>query len=167
MTRSLVVPTIVLLACVSGPVLADLPAVMACAKETDDKVRLACYDAAVVKLKAELAAAEARKLSLFGFALPFSGAGGPGQSESAPSEPVLGPREVNEIDAKLDHATKDGVGHVILELDNGEAWKVLDERLLPLSRGKDTTIQIVRNQFGGYYLNLNGETDNITVNRVR
>jgi len=165
----------------ASEVRADVPALLACSDQADPKLRLACYDAEAAKLKTQLVEAQARKLSLFGFALPFGDSGsGAGPSAANPpdsasgtaqdsgrKEPEFGPREVNQISAKLSSWSKDAFGHMIVALDNGQVWKVSDYSHVPTGGGTSETILIVRNMFGGYYLDVDDQTNNIPVNRVR
>jgi hypothetical protein len=156
---------------------ADIPALLACAEQADAKLRLACYDSEAAKLKTQLAEAQARKLSLFGFTLPFGdsdgaktpsgGAASADVGGSAEKEPILGPHEVNQISAKLSSLSKDAFGHSVVTLDNGQVWKVSDYSHLPNGGGTSQTIHIVRNMFGGFYLNVDDQTNDIPVNRIR
>jgi hypothetical protein len=145
------------------PALADIPEIVACADQADAKLRLACFDAAVVKLKTDVAEAEARKKSLFGFSLPSLGLSG---GDSTP-EPVLGPKDAVQVTAKVTGAIKDSSGHVIMTLDNGQVWKVQDEGLVPVNAAKTVGIVINENMTGGYYLSIIGQTNNLSVMRVR
>jgi hypothetical protein len=158
------------LVCVLAPqALADLPEIMACADKPDGKDRLACYDAAVVKLKTEMKDEEARRFSLFGFHLPFTGSGEnePEQKEDGPAAKVFGPKEVNEIDARLSASAKDFSGHLMLTLDNGQVWRIDEYRQVSLAKGKDTLVSVVRNDFGGYYMGINGEDNKLSVTRLK
>jgi hypothetical protein len=143
----------------------DIPEIIACSDQSDPNLRLACYDAAAVKLKADLAAAQSRKLSLFGFTLPFQG--GPENAAAAEPEPVLGPKDVTQITARLTDAVKDPYGHAILTLDNGQAWKVMDETLVPLVAARANGVVISKNIMGGFYLSVIGQQNNLSVVRIR
>ena len=111
--------------------------------------------------------AQSRKLSLFGFNIPFTGSGGSGDKGGEASEPDLGPHEVNQIAAKLMSWGKDSTGHMLVTLDNGQSWKVTDDSRVPTAGGTATNIYIVRNLFGGFYLNVNDRTNNIPVIRLK
>lgn len=152
---------------VSSTARADYPALLACAGQADPAARLACYDAETAKLKTELAEAQSRKLSLFGFNLPFGGDGSAADDASKEREPVLGPREVNQITGKLSSWGKDSTGHMVVTLDNGQSWKVSDYSRVPVAGGTSTNVLVVKNLFGGYYLNVNDQTNNIPVTRVK
>ncbi len=154
----------VLAAAAAMPALADIPEIVACADQPDAKLRLACFDAAVVKLKADVVHAEERKRSLFGFTFPLMGGD---DSEAEKAEPQLGPKDVMQITAKLASATKDGAGHVIMTLDNGQIWKVQDQTLVPLNAAKTDGVVITRNLMGGYYLSVVGHNNELSVTRIR
>jgi hypothetical protein len=140
---------------------ADIPELLACADQTDPKARLACYDGEAAKLKTQMADAEKRKTTLFGFSMPFSNS-----DEAEHPEPKLAPQEVREIDAKLVGVTTGIGGHQILALNNGQVWRIDDSRTLFLTPGKDL-VAIVRNDLGGFYLSLNGRDNKLSVSRVR
>ena len=143
---------------------ADVPAILACADQTDSQARLQCFDREAAKLKKDMQEAQARKFSLFGFQLPFTGGD---DSPDTPKEPVLGPKEVNQISANLTGWIKDYTGHVHLTLDNGQTWQVEDTARVPLTQKDGTPVVIVRNLFGGFFMSLNGRDTRLTVTRLR
>jgi hypothetical protein len=143
---------------------ADIPEVVACADKADPKARLACYDAAVAKLKGEVAETENRERSLFGFKMPFTGAE---PDNGADAKPKLSPENVNEIDANVASWKISPIGHFILTLDNNQVWLVKDSRPVPLSAGKDTRVAIVRNMMGGFYMGVNGVNNDLSVVRIK
>src|SRR6201995_4511619 len=98
---------------------ADLPELLACADKTDNTERLACYDAQAAKLKKQVADENQKRTTLFGFQLPFSGS-----DDDKDKVPVLGPKEVSSVSAKLESAGNDGIGHIVVHLDNGQSWRV-------------------------------------------
>jgi len=148
---------------VPGIARADLPELMACAGKTDNAERLACYDAAVAKLKKQVADENQKRVTLFGFQLPFSGS----DDDKDNKEPVLGPKEVNSVSAKLERAGNDGIGHVVVHLDNGQSWRVSEGTNTRLVSVPGTGIQIVRNIFGGFYMNIEGGATNVPVTRIQ
>jgi hypothetical protein len=152
------------IAAVPGTARADLPELMACADKTDNAERLACYDAAVAKLKKQVADENQRRVTLFGFQLPFTG---PDAEEKENKQPVLGPKEVNSVSAKLESAGNDGIGHVVIHLDNGQSWRVNEGTNTRLVSSPGTGIQIVRNIFGGFYMNIEGGATNVAVTRIQ
>jgi hypothetical protein len=149
-----ILPTIASLIAISAH--ADIPEIIACANQTDPKLRLACYDAAAAKLKAQFAEEQSRKLSLFGFTLPSIG----GSDADAKSEPA-------PVTAKVTGSRDDGVGHVILTLDNGEVWKVQDQTLVPINAARSKGVVISKNLLGGFYLSVAGQQNNLSVIRVQ
>jgi hypothetical protein len=159
------IPLAVLLVLGASTAHADVPAILACADVSDGQARLQCYDREAAKLKTDMVEAQQRKFSLFGFTL-FGGGNGQ-QSEAQPDEPVLGPKEISQIEAKLDDWFKDGTGHVTVSLDNGQVWHVEDVSNVPTFQKKGEPIVIARNIMGGYYMSINGRDTRLTVTRVR
>src|ERR1700744_2380474 len=90
---------------------ADLPELLACADKTDNTERLACYDAAAAKLKKQVADENQKRTTLFGFQLPLTGSDEDKEKDN--KEPVLGPKEVNSVAAKLESSGNDGIGHIV------------------------------------------------------
>ncbi len=149
----------------AGPARADLPELLACADKTDNAERLACYDAAAAKLKKQVAEENQRRVTLFGFQLPSLG--GSDEGDKGSKEPVLGPKEVNSVAAKLESAGNDGIGHIVVHLDNGQSWRVNEGTSTHLVSVAGTPIQIVRNIFGGFYMNIEGGATNVPVTRIK
>jgi len=143
---------------------ADLPELLACADKTDNAERLACYDAAAAKLKKQVAEENQKRTTLFGFALPFSGSD---EDDKGNKAPVLGPKEVNSVAAKLESTGNDGIGHIVVHLDNGQSWRVNEATSTRLVSVPGTPIQIVRNIFGGFYMNIEGGATNVVVSRIK
>jgi hypothetical protein len=152
------------IAAVPGVARADLPELLACSDKTDNGERLACYDAAAAKLKKQVADENNRRVTLFGFQLPFSGSG---EDDKGGKQPVLGPKEVNSVAAKLESSGNDGVGHIVVHLDNGQSWRVNEGTSTRLVSAQGTAIQIVRNIFGGFYMNIEGGATNVPVTRIK
>jgi hypothetical protein len=151
------------IAAVPGIARADLPELLACADKTDNAERLACYDAAAAKLKKQVADENQKRVTLFGFQLPFSGS----DEDKDNKQPVLGPKEVNSVAAKLESSGNDGVGHIVVHLDNGQSWRVNEGTSTRLVSAAGTGIQIVRNIFGGFYMNIEGGATNVAVTRIK
>lgn len=145
---------------------ADAGDVIACAGQTDEKARLACYDAAVAKLKGEVANAQSKGKTVFGLPIPFTA---PRMEEDFGKPPTPPPevKEVSEISAKLAGWTKDPLGRAILTLDNGQIWKVMEYKPLVISTAGTTTVRIERRSMGGYYMSVNGADSNLTVTRLK
>jgi len=148
---------------VPGLARADLPELLACADKADNAERLACYDAAAAKLKKQVADENQKRTTLFGFQLPFTGS----DEDKGNKEPVLGPKEVNSVAAKLESAGNDGIGHIVVHLDNGQSWRVNEATSTRLVSVPGTGIQIVRNIFGGFYMNIEGGATNVLVTRIK
>jgi hypothetical protein len=150
----------------SSPALADIGEVVHCADQADDEARLACYDAAVAKLKTEAADAQTRGKTLFGLPIPFTE---PRTEQNFGKPPAAPPevKEVTEISGKLVGWTKDPLGRPILVLDNGQVWKVMEYKPLLVSTSGTTTVRIERRFMGGYYMSVNGADTNLTVTRLK
>lgn len=158
---AIVVP--VLLAA-AGQARADIPELLACADKTDNAVRLACYDAAAAKLKKQMTDAEKQSVTLFGFKLPtFDGSDDSGEGEHV----KLAPKEVHQIDSTVKSTIRDLAGHRVVNLENGQSWRVEDTKPVNGINTPGTSVQIVRNLFGGFYMGLSGENNELSVTRVR
>jgi len=151
------------IAAAPGLARADLPELLACADKTDNAERLACYDAQAAKLKKQVAEENQKRTTLFGFQLPFTGS----DEDKGNKEPVLGPKEVNSVAAKLESSGNDGIGHIVVHLDNGQSWRVNEATSTRLVSVPGTGIQIVRNIFGGFYMNIEGGATNVLVTRIK
>lgn len=148
----------------AGSARADIPELLACADKTDNAARLACYDAAATKLKKQMADAEKQSVTLFGFKLPsFDGSDDSGQGETV----KLAPKLVTQVDSTVKSLTRDIAGHRILNLENGQSWRIEDTKPAAGINTAGTTVQIVRNVFGGFYMGLGGENNELSVTRVR
>jgi hypothetical protein len=145
----------------AGPARADIPEILACVDKTDNAERLACYDAAAAKFKKQISEAETKQTTMFGFKLPFL------DSDDSPVAPKLGPKVVNQVDAKIKDISVSPIGHQIITLDNGQVWVVNDYRLVPRPEGSETRAQIVRNIMGGFYLGIDGDHNDLLVTRVK
>jgi hypothetical protein len=148
----------------AGAARADIPELLACADKTDNTARLACYDAAAAKLKKQMTDAEKQSVTLFGFKLPsFDGSDDSGQGETV----KLAPKLVTQVDSTVKSMTRDIAGHRVLTLANGQAWRIEDSRPAAGINTPGTSVQIVRNVFGGFYMGLGGDNNELSVSRVR
>jgi len=148
----------------AGSARADIPELLACADKTDNAARLACYDAAAAKLKKQMADAEKQSVTLFGFKLPsFDGSDDSGQGETV----KLAPKLVTQVDSTVKSLTRDVAGHRVLNLENGQSWRIEDTKPAAGINTAGTPVQIVRNVFGGFYMGLGGENNELSVTRVR
>ena len=148
------------------PAHAGVDEVVACAGQPDEKARLACYDAAVAKLKSEIAEAKTKGQTLFGLPIPFMG---PRTEDDFGKPPAPPPelKEMTELTAKLVGWSKDPLGRSIVVLDNGQVWKIMDYKPLLISTAGTTTVRIERRMMGGYYMSVNGADSNLTVSRLK
>jgi len=149
----------------AGPARADIPEMLACADKTDNVARLACYDAAAAKLKKQMADAEKQSVTLFGFKLPtFDGSD---DSTEGGETVKLAPKRVTQVDSTVKSVTRDLAGHRVVTLENGQSWRIEDSKPAGGLNTAGTQIQIVRNVFGGFYMGVGGDNNELSVTRVR
>jgi hypothetical protein len=148
-------------AAVPGLARADIPEILACADKTDNVARLACYDGEAAKLKKQMADAEKQNVTLFGFKLPFSG------DDGVSAAPTLAPKQVNQVDSKVASVSKDIAGHMIVNLANGQSWRLEEYRTINALSVPGTPIQIVRNILGGFYMGVDGHNNELSVDRIK
>lgn len=132
-------------------------AVYACADIAEDSERLACYDAAVGRLKQAEQAGEITTVSRadveaveresFGFSLPslprLAFPSRDGEQE-----------ELAEVEASIDRIRSDASGKLIVYLDNGQVWRQIDTTPTPLPRGEPGIATIRRASFGSFMMKL-------------
>lgn len=160
----------------ADPKAAPLDAVYACAGLGDDAARLACYDAAVGRLKSAQEAGdvvavdresikELEKES-FGFSLPslpklaLPKLGGGRSERSAAADSGL-----EKIQAGLVRIEKAGPTRNRLYLDNGQVWLQIDGSPAR-ARGKGPhTVEIRRAALGSFLMTINDTGASIRVRR--
>jgi len=148
----------------AGAARADIPEMLACADKTDNTARLACYDAAAAKLKKQMADAEKQSVTLFGFKLPtFDGSDDSGEGQTV----KLAPKLVTQVDSTVKSTTRDMAGHRVVTLENGQSWRIEDTKPAAGLNTPGTQVQIVRNVFGGFYMGLGGDNNELSVTRIR
>ena len=134
------------------------------APTTDNAQRLACYDAAAAKLKKQMADAEKESFTLFGFKLPtFDGSDNSGQGDTV----KLAPKLVTQVNSTLKSTTRDIAGHRIVTLENGQSWRIEDSKPAKGINTPGTPVQIVRNLFGGFYMGLGDDNNELSVTRIK
>lgn len=160
------------LALAGGAVAQDAPAstaeIYACAQTADDSARLACYDAAVGRLKAAEDAGEIATVTReevetvqrdsFGFSIP---------SLPAIAMPRLGGGEAEEVERvtfAVDRITVNRLDKATIYLDNGQVWRQTDGRRQS-TRGIEEA-EIFRAALGSFRMKLDGGTA-FRVTRVR
>lgn len=136
-----------------APALAEAPstaALYACAEKADDAERLACYDAAVGRLKTAEEAGEITTVSReqvekvqresFGFSIP---------SLPAIALPRLGggdgeDREIDEITEAVASVAPGPDGKLRVRLENGQVWRQVDTTSVYLSRRNPPEAALIR-----------------------
>jgi hypothetical protein len=169
-----------------------LEALGKCAGVTDDRARLACYDAIAPRVKEAVATPPAalpgnrpptkeEQSSWFGFNLSGLFGGSPEQ-QTTPQQ--FGQEKTPEIHAKEDAATQEidsitaGVtnyaftpfGKFIVFLDNGQVWQQIEgdtDRANFHKDPKDNNVTIERGFVGSYNLMINGSDKVFKVTRMK
>lgn len=136
-------------------------AVYECAKLSEDVERLACYDAAVGRLKAAEDAGEVTTISrtevetvqreAFGFSLP---------SLPRIAMPKFGDGsdgEIKEIVAGVEKIRPSRVNGLTITLDNGQVWQQTDGRRVTYSKRKGVEEAVVKQAaLGSFMMKLDG-----------
>lgn len=145
---------------VSMPALAEdvsTDDVYACAGISTDAERLACYDAAVGRLKAAEDSGEVTtitrseveqvKRDSFGFSIP-----------SLPSLALRksgsGDKELDEVTAAVNSVSRDGAGRWRIRLENGQVWVQTDDKSVRAKNVKEARIYSAL--LGSYKMKLDG-----------
>jgi len=168
-------------ASIAAPVRADpardvLAEVAKCADVAESSLRLACYDAAVARVKSALAAtapapevpASKSLLDWFG----FSRADKPVTKQEdfgKPPQPAV-PAELKEITAVVIEFAKTARGKAIFILDNGQVWRQLDAdgTEVPYApAGKQMKVTVETGFLGSYNLTIDGRNGLIKVTRLK
>lgn len=141
---------------------AALQNVLQCRAITDDKARLACFDASVTQLDAArtsgamvvLDREEVRKTrrGLFGFRLPSLGIFGGGDKEDSASEVD----EIKEITGTVRSATKNADGGWIITLEDGARWEQTGALIFGRAPRAGSKATIKRGALGSYKMSIDG-----------
>lgn len=153
------------------PAYADVPDVdiVKCAAEIDDTARLACYDSLAAGISAE-----ATKVIDDRRAAAAERAAKKAAAEAARAESVFGAEQtgkpdtegrVDEIRANVVEAYQDRLGKYLLMLDNGQFWKQLEGKLLPVRAGEQ--VKVERGSLGGYRLTMERQGRTVAAKRIK
>lgn len=137
--------------------------VLDCRALTDDRARLACFDAGVAQLdearaKGEVAIVDREEVKrtrrgLFGFSLPslaiFGGGKGDPRKEAERDE-------LKEITGKVRAVARNSDGGWIVTLEDGARWEQTDSVIMGLSPKPGATATIKRAAFGSYKMSIGG-----------
>jgi hypothetical protein len=199
--RAIAVTTAGLLALASRLALAGprddvLEAMGKCTTLTDDKARLACYDATAPRLRDALnrppealsrPPTEEEQKSWFGFNLGswFGGGGAPPAAQTTPGQfgadklaakeapaeaaaaPAEQPKQIDSISANVSDYSFNPFGKFIVFLDNGQVWKQIDSDPAHFGKGGANTVTIERGAMGSYNMHINGGNHTYKVTRVK
>ena len=179
----------------SGAAQANMEDVISCRNVSDDVARLACYDAAVAGVRAELEerneparvelAEERDQRSFFG--LPsFSVPNILARRETTPEEFGSGSlarreaREEGRVDELLEEegimvsitATvvewgRNPFGKYFVVLDNGHVWRLIETQRLALRRNRENIVRIRRGRMGSFFIRANNVSAEYRVERIR
>jgi hypothetical protein len=198
--RAIAVTTAGFLTLVAGQALAGprddvLEAMGKCSALTDDKARLACYDAVAPRLRDALnhppealahAPTEEEQKSWFGFSIgnwfgnnPPAAAqttpqqfgadnlpAKPAPKESAAAQPEM-PQQIDSITATVTDYSFNPFGKFIVFLDNGQVWKEDDTGRAHFTKGGTNTVRIERGLLGSYNMYVNDSDKLYKVTRVK
>ena len=162
MRNLLVIPCLALLPLTAMAEGTPVDAVYACADEADDAARLACYDAAVGRMKTAQDAGEIATVTradveevqkdTFGFSIPslprlaLPRLGG-GSDSSA----------LEELALSVAHVRRDPYGKLVVTLENGQVWHQTDSSHISYSRRRGVEAAVVRRaSLGSYRMKLDG-----------
>lgn len=157
-----------------------LEAINTCSAITDSAQRLACYDAAVPRVRAALnVQTRDDEVTLFG--LNIFGGDGIGSSGEAtkpedfgksdlppPVETVQEGGVITEITVALADAGLSKAGREIYVLENGQVWRQKETVDLKLPRNPaGTKVKIRQGALGAYYLSKEGTNRSVPVERIK
>ena len=139
------------IACLAIPAFAQEAStsdVYACAAQSDDTARLACYDAAVGRLKAAEDAGEVTTISRsdvekvrrdsFGFSIP---------SLPKLAMPKMGNGKADKIERitnPIKSVSKGAGGDLLIRLENGQIWRKIDNKPVRVSKKRPPKIATIK-----------------------
>ncbi len=179
----------------TGAAHANMEDMVACRNIDDSAARLACYDAAVDGVRAEIDArdeaqraevAEERDQRSF-FGLPTFGLRGAltrretteeefGQTamemdqarEQGRMDELEEESEIlNEVTANVVEWGRNPYGKIFVVLENGHVWRLMDNERLALRRNRDNFVRIRRGRMGSFFIKANNVPAEYRVERVR
>lgn len=122
------------------------PSLRACAAETDDVRRLACYDREIARLSAS-------PEEQFGVRGEVAGRA----NDKAP--------ELDRLTAKVMSISSRPHGELVITLDNGQVWAQKESRYIPLKVGDTVTIR--SGAFGSLWLDIPSTRSSTRVKREK
>ena len=138
---------------------APFEALVRCRAITEDAARLRCFDEASAALDQ---AAQRRDIvvvdrgqvresrrRLFGLALPRLPIFGGGGDNDRDDE------EITQLDGVVASASRDGLGHWQVRLQDGSFWVQVDNNLLALRPAPGNPVTVVRGALGSYMMRVN------------
>lgn len=157
-----------------------LEAINTCSAITDSAQRLACYDAAVPRVRAALnVQTKDDEVTLFGLKL-FGDDGGAGGSNEATRPEDFGKSDIpkvettqeggviTEITVALFDAGLSKAGREIYVLENGQVWRQKESIDLKLPRNpKGVRVKIREGSLGSFYISKEGTNRSVPVERIK
>jgi len=174
---------------------ANMDDIASCRNISDDMARLACFDAAVSGVRAEIAERdetaqaaleeEREQRSIFGlprFSVPSIMTRRETTEEEFGSTSVdrREAREdgtmdeleaeagiINDITASVVEWGRNPFGKYFVVLENGHVWRLIDDRRLALRRNRENTVTIRRGRMGAFFIKANDVPAEFRVERIR
>jgi hypothetical protein len=172
-----------LLLVTAGPAHADvardaLADIVKCADIADAAKRLECFDAAMVRGKAALAAPppaapvakEKSLLDWFGFSKPEQAVTKPEDFGKPAPAPAAGTNEITQISSPVLEFAKTARGKALFVLENGQVWRQLDgdtQDVQPPAPGTTMKVTVEVGFLGSYNLTIEGRKYIVKVNRLK
>ncbi len=117
----------------------------ACRAEREERVRLACFDAAMAKLDAAPSDFGGEDLK---------------RPDAAPQEPAF-------LVAKAARVSFNAIHHFTVTLDNGQVWRQLDSDTEVARFGAGTAVRLKRGFMDSYSLSVEGVFGSYKVKRIK
>lgn len=135
----------------------ELQAIVDCRAVADNVARLACYDAAALRLdeaeaKGEVvvldkAQRQQARREAFGFSLPSLSILGRGGDEE----------ESGRMTFKAANAWQDGNGRWAVELDSGAVWRQIDDENIYREPKAGSSVELRSAAMGSYFMKVDGQ----------
>ncbi|MFN8731790.1 MAG: hypothetical protein ACK5ZD_01350 [Hyphomonadaceae bacterium] len=160
-----------------------LEPIYACANKTDPTERLACFDAAVATIRAKEAKSEIVtfdkqrvekvRREAFGFSLPslpklgFPAFGGAPKADSKDQSVAAAAMEADIEEQSFTVVnTRESAGRVVITLENGQVWRLVDLEELNAPKRTKFNVTIRKASLGSFILTVEGRNKGYRVRRV-
>lgn len=163
--------------------ISPLEPIYACANKTDPTERLACFDAAVATIRAKEAKSEIVtfdkqrvekvRREAFGFSLPslpklgFPAFGGAPKADSKDQSVAAAAMEADIEEQSFTVVnTRESAGRVVITLENGQVWRLVDLEELNAPKRTKFNVTIRKASLGSFILTVEGRNKGYRVRRV-